>query len=117
MKKYLLPVLCSTLLAAPLSLFASTMTPMQTTAHQLQSDLNQALDESSFNATQRYHLSQDAVALVQAANQRAAGHRMDRHDVRKSAKALLQAFDSGEFQIGDVSMLNSDFNAFKQSIR
>lgn len=117
MKKYLLPVLLATLLAAPLSLFADSLTPMQTAAHQLQSDLNQALDHSSFNARQRYSLSQDAAQLVKAADRRAAGRRMNRRDLRTSAKELLHAFDSGSFQVGDVSMLNSDFNQFKKSIR
>lgn len=90
---------------------------MQTAARQLQSDLNDALDHSSFNARQRYNLSQDAADLVQAANRRAAGKRMNRRELRRSAKALLKAFDSGSFQVGDVSMLNSDFNQFKKSIR
>ncbi len=117
LKKYFLPVLFATLLAAPLPLLAGSMTPMQTAAHQLQSDLNQALDQSTFNARQRYNLSQDAAELVKAADRRAQGRRMDRRELRKSAKELLKAFDSGSFQVGDVSMLNSDFNQFKKSIR
>lgn len=117
MKKYLLPVLFTALLAAPLSLFAGSITPMQTAAQQLQGDLNRALDQSTFNATQRYALSQDAIALVKAANERAEGRRPNRRALRNSAKDLLHAFDSGRFQIGDVSVLNTDFNAFKKSIR
>ena len=119
MKKFLLSALFATLLAAPLPIFAANtnMTPMQAAARQLQSDLIQALEQSSFNARQRYHISQDAAVLVQAANRRAEGQRMDRRQLRKSAKALIQAFDSGSFQVGDVGMLNSDFNDFKKSIR
>jgi len=117
LKKYLFAVLLLSLLAAPLSLFADSMTPMQTAARQLQSDVNQALDHSSFNARQRYTLSQDAASLVKAADRRAAGKHMSRRDLRESAKALLKAFDSGSFQVGDVTMLNSDFEQFKKSIR
>ena len=119
LKKYLLSALFATLLAAPLPIFAANtnMTPMQAAAHQLQSDLHQALEQSSFNARQRYHLSQDAAVLVQAADRRAQGRRMDRRELRNSAKALLKAFDSGSFQVGDVGMLNNDFNQFKHSIR
>lgn len=117
LKKYLLPILLVLLLAAPLSLFADSMTPMQAAAHQLQSDLDQALDHSSFNAKQRYALSENAAGLVKAANQRARGGRINRRDLRKDAEGLLKAFESGSFQVGDVSMLNSDFNTFKESIR
>lgn len=117
MRKYLLPALLVTLLTLPLSLFADSMTPMQTSARQLQSDVNQALDHSSFNARQRYAISQDAAGLVKAADERAQGRHMDRRELRNNAKALLKAFDSGSFQVGDVGMLDSDFNQFKKSIR
>ena len=119
MKKYFLSVLFATLLAAPLPIFAANanMTPMQAAARQLQTALTQALEQSSLNARQRYHLSQDAAVLVKASDQRAQGQRMDRRELRNSAKALIKAFDSGSFQVGDVSMLNSDFNQFKHSIR
>jgi len=117
LKKYFLSVLFATLLAAPLPIFAANMTPMQAAARQLQTDLTQALEQSSLNARQRYHLSQDAAVLVKASDQRAQGLRMNRRELRNSAKALLKAFESGSFQVGDVSMLNSDFNQFKQSIR
>jgi hypothetical protein len=90
---------------------------MQSAALQLQGDLNQALDHSSFDARQRYSISQDAAGLVKAADQRAAGHRINRHELRKDARALLHAFDSGSFQVGDVSTLNYDFDQFKKSIR
>ena len=89
---------------------------MQTAALQLQSDLNQALEQSSFNARQRYALSHDAAGLVKAANQRAQNRRFNRRELRNDAKALLKAFDSGSFQVGDVTMLDSDFNQFKKSI-
>jgi hypothetical protein len=117
LKKHLLPVLLVVLLAAPLSLFADSITPMQAAALQLQGDLNQALDHSSFNANQRYTLSQDAAGLVKAANERAQGGRLNRRNLRKDAEGLLKAFDSGSFQVGDISMLISDFNQFKKSIR
>ncbi|MGC8548650.1 MAG: hypothetical protein ACP5M4_03025 [Acidobacteriaceae bacterium] len=117
MKKYLFAVLFLSLLAAPLSTFADSMTPMQTAARQLQSDLNQALQQSSFDARQRYAISQDAAGLVKAADRRAAGKRMDRRELRNDARELLKAFDSGSFQVGDVSTLNYDFNQFKKSIR
>ncbi len=117
LKKYLFALLSLSLLAAPLSLFADTMTPMQTAARQLQSDLNQALEQSSFNARQRYYISQDAAGLVKAADRRANGKRINRRELRTDARELLQAFDSGSFQVGDVSTLNYDFNQFKKSIR
>jgi hypothetical protein len=117
LKKYLFALLFLSLLAAPLSLFADSLTPMQTTARQLQSDLNQALEQSSFNARQRYAISQDAAGLVKAADRRAAGKHMNRRELRTDARELLKAFDSGSFQVGDVSTLNYDFNQFKKSIR
>lgn len=114
---FLLPALLIALLVAPLPIFAANMTPMQAAAHQLRNDLNQALDESTFNADQRYRLMQDATVLVQSANRRAAGHRFKRRKLRHAAKELLKSFDSGDFQVGDAMMLNNDFKAFKKSIR
>ena len=55
--------------------------------------------------------------LVKAANELATSRRFNRRELRDDAKALLKAFDSGSFQVGDVSMLDSDFNQFKKSIR
>lgn len=117
LRKLFFPALLITLLATPVSLLADAQTPMQTSARQLQSDVNQALDHSSFDAHQRYSISQDAAGLVQAADKRAKGRRFNRRELRKDAEALLKAFDSGSFQVGDVTMLNSDFDQFKKSIR
>ena len=112
---FAMTMLSAAMACAPLAARGATLTPMQQTANKLQSDLEQALSESNFNALQRAALEQDATTLVAAANEHAAGHRPKRKPVKKAEKDLQNAFASGLLQVDDAAQLNLDLADFKDA--
>src|SRR5579875_300215 len=90
-------------------------TPLQKAAVKLQSDLEQALSESNFDALQRVTLQKDAAVLVDAANVRAHGHRPKRGPLRKAEKNLEKAFSSGLLKTDDAAQMNLDLADYKDA--
>jgi hypothetical protein len=90
---------------------------MQKTALKLQSDLDQSLSESNFDALRRAVLRKDAATLVDAANVKAQGHRPKRRPLHKAEKDLENAFSSGLLNTDDAAQLNLDLADFKDAVK
>lgn len=107
----------SLLCASPAAHAADRAANMQKTALKLQSDLDQALSESNFDALRRTVLRKDAATLVDAANTRAQGHRPKRGPLHKAEKDLEKAFSSGLLNADDAAQLNLDLADFKDAVK
>lgn len=93
------------------------LTPLQKAAQKLSDDLDQALSQSNFNALARQSIREQAAVLVEAANQLAAGQHPKHKDVRRAEKKLMNAFDTGLFEVEQDGQLNLDLADYQDAAK
>lgn len=119
-----LPVLAQTSpAAASLAVQAPalpTPTALQKAATKLSSDLDQALSQSNFDALARQSIREQAIVLVQAADQLASGVSPKHKAIKgmhEAEKKLLNAFSTGLFEVDQAAQLNLDLADYQDAAK
>lgn len=116
-----LPVLAQTSpAAASLAVQAPalpTPTALQKAATKLSSDLDQALSQSNFDALARQSIREQAIVLVQAADQLASGSKPQHKAMHEAEKKLLNAFSTGLFEVDQAAQLNLDLADYQDAAK